>query len=261
MRPVRRALAFASVTAASRVTLSTRFPRFAHWEAASSTSIPTSLDGTPDQAHWRRQFESLIPFLEQQPYLDEVRVHEGEAFDIDLDAYLQTTHGTPGDRVTIASNHFVGLGLDVPETISPWLVADKLPASYPIVIHRSFRYHGCVDYSFLQEFADELYCVGSAEERTPCEDIGARPIVTKDARALAAAINSCSVFIGNQSLPLAIAAGLGKRRMVEESEHLPNASFGGSDEFVLTTDADVNRIGLVRLLECAGSRPIPLASG
>ena len=47
---------------------------------------PTSLDGTQDQAYWRWQFEGLIPFLEQQPYLQEVRIHEGEAFDVDLDA-------------------------------------------------------------------------------------------------------------------------------------------------------------------------------
>jgi hypothetical protein len=103
---------------------------------------PTSFDGTQDQADWRRHFESLIPLLKQQPYLDEVRIHEGEAFDIDLDAYLHTTHATPGDRVTIAANHFIGLGLDAPQTISPWLVADSLSTSYPIVIHRSSRYHG-----------------------------------------------------------------------------------------------------------------------
>ena len=49
---------------------------------------PTSLDGVQDQAYWRHQFETLIPFLEQQPYLREVRIHQGEAFDVDLDAYL-----------------------------------------------------------------------------------------------------------------------------------------------------------------------------
>ena len=107
---------------------------------------PTSLDGVQDQAYWRRQFATLIPYLEQQPYLHEVRIHQGEDFDVDLDAYLQTTHGVPGDRVTIAANHFIGLGLEVPDEISPWLVADRLPATYPIVVHRSPRYHGSVDY-------------------------------------------------------------------------------------------------------------------
>jgi hypothetical protein len=216
---------------------------------------PTSLDGTQDQDHWRRQFATLIPFLEQQPYLHAVRIHEGEAFDVDLDAYLRTTHGTPGDRVSIAANHFIGLGLDVPESIAPWLVADRLPVIYPIVIHRSPRYHGCVDHSFLQDVTDGLYCVGSEEERQPFEAIGARPIVTEDIRTLAAVIQSCDVFIGNQSLPLALAAGQGKPRMIEEDTRLPNVALGGPDEVILTGSAAVNRDGLANLLERAGCRP------
>jgi hypothetical protein len=197
----------------------------------------------------------LIPFLEQQPYLHEVRIHEGEAFDVDLDAYLHTTHGTPGDRVAIAANHFIGLGLDVPDPIAPWLTADTLPARYPIVIHRSPRYHGRVDYSFLQDVTDRLYCVGSEEERRPFEAIRAQPVITEDIRALATVINSCSVFIGNQSLPLALAAGLGKPRMIEENTRLPNTALGGRDELNLTGDPAANRAGLAKLLERAGCRP------
>ena len=222
---------------------------------------PMSLDGVQDHAYWRRQFETLIPYLEQQPYLSEVRIHQGEDFDVDLDAYLRTTHGTPGDRVTIAANHFIGLGLEVPDEVSPWLVADRLPETYPIVVHRSPRYHGVVDYSFLLEVTDELYCVGTAEERAPFEAIGARPLVTKDVRDLAAVIASCGVFIGNQSLPLAVAAGLGKPRMVEESDRLPNVSFGGPDEVVLTGMAGENRAGLRRLLARSGCAKATVPAG
>ena len=217
---------------------------------------PTSLDGTQDQAYWRLRFDDLIPFLEQQPFLHEVRIHEGEAFDVDLDAYLRTTHGTPGDRVTIAANHFIGLELEVPDAIAPWLIAGTSPASYPIIVHRSARYHGFVDYSFLFEVTDELYCVGSDEERRPFEAIGARPIVTRDVRELAAAINGCAVFIGNQSLPLALAAGLGKRRMIEESDRLPNTTFGVPDEFVLTGSTVENGTGLQKLLRRSGHRSV-----
>jgi 2-polyprenyl-3-methyl-5-hydroxy-6-metoxy-1,4-benzoquinol methylase len=215
---------------------------------------PTSLDGTQDQDHWRRQFATLIPFLEQQPYLHAVRIHEGESFDVDLDAYLRTTHGTPGDRTAIAANHFIGLGLEVPDPIVPWLAADQLPVNHPIVVHRSPRYPGCVDHTFLQDVADGLYCVGSEEERRPFEAIGARPVLTEDVRALAAAIHSCHVFIGNQSLPLALAAGLGKPRMIEEDTRLPNVALGGPDEFILTGEAAANRAGLAKLRERAGCR-------
>jgi 2-polyprenyl-3-methyl-5-hydroxy-6-metoxy-1,4-benzoquinol methylase len=216
---------------------------------------PTSLDGTEDRAYWRQQFETLIPFLEQQPYVQEVSIHEGEAFDVDLDAYLQTTHGTAGDRVSIAANHFIGLGLQVPDRISPWLVADTLPERYPIVVHRSPRYHGRVDYSFLQDVRDDVYCVGSEEERRPFEAMGARPILTRDVHALAAVIQSCSVFIGNQSLPLALAAGLGKPRMIEEDTRLPNVALGGPEEVLLSDMAGANRVGLGKLLDQAGHRP------
>ena len=168
--------------------------------------------------------------------------------------YLHTTHGVPGDRVTIAANHFIGLGLDVPNPILPWLVADRQLTSYPIVIHRSARYRGPVDYSFLREITEEWYCVGSEDERRPFEAIGARPIVTKDVRALAAVINSCDVFIGNQSLPLALAVGLGKRRMVEVNHRLPNVVFGGADEFIMTSEAGDNHAGLRKLREGAVTR-------
>ena len=200
----------------------------------------------------------MIPYLKQQTYLQEVRLHQGEVFDVDLDAYLQTTHGTPGDRVTIAANHFIGLGLDVPQEFSPWLVADSVATTYPIVIHRSPRYHGAVDYSFLLDRAEALYCVGSEEERAPFEAIGARPLITRDVHALAAVIKSCAVFIGNQSLPLALSAGLGMPRMIEESDRLPNVSFGGPDECVLTNSASENQAGLRKLLERSNRRAISL---
>ena len=245
-------------TGGSWATSSTLCRSFASFGGGILYLDPMSLDGVQDQEYWQRQFETLIPFLEQQPYLSEVRIHHGEAFDVDLDAYLRTTHGTPGDRVTIAANHFIGLGLEVPDEISPWLVADSSPETYPIVVHRSPRYHGAVDYAFLLEVTDELYCVGTAEERAPFEAIGARPLVTKDVRDLATVIASCGVFIGNQSLPLALAAGLGKPRMVEESDRLPNASFGGPDEVVLTSGAGENRDGLRRLLERSGCRGVNL---
>ena len=213
---------------------------------------PDSLDGTQDQIYWREKFKTLIPFLEQQPYIDEVRIRDQEPFDIDLDAYLRTTHGTPGDRITITANHFIGLGLDVPDAIAPWLTARNPSMTYPIVIHRSHHYHGAVDYSFLLDVREKLYCVGSAEERRPFEAIGARPLVTNDVRELAEVINGCGVFIGNQSLPLAIAAGLGKPRMIEESDRLPNCDFGSQAEFLLTRSTSDNRDGLLRLLEKFG---------
>jgi hypothetical protein len=217
---------------------------------------PTSLDGVQDQAHWKKQFEMLIPYLVQQPYLKEVRIHQGELFDVDLNAYLQTTHGTPGDRVTIVANHFIGLSLDAPVDIAPWLVADSPAPSYPIVVHRSPRYHGAVDYSFLLGLMDEVYCVGSAEERAPFEAIGARPIITRDICSLAAVIKGCGVFIGNQSLPLALATGLGKARMIEESDRLPNVTLGSPHEVVLTTCASENRSRLEELLKGSGFRPL-----
>jgi len=220
---------------------------------------PTSFNGAQDQAYWRRLFATLIPYLEQQPYLRDVRIYQGEDFDIDLDVYRRTTHETPGDRVTIVANHFIGLGLEVPKEFSLWLVADNATAAYPIVVHRSPRYHGSVDHSFLYEVDEDLFCVGSAEERAPFEAIGARPVITKDVRKLAAVINGCGVFIGNQSLPLALVAGLGKPRMIEESNRLPNVTFGGPNEHVLTNLAAQNLAGLRRLLKrssyCAVSLP------
>jgi hypothetical protein len=216
---------------------------------------PASHDGARDEADWRRRFESLIPFLRRQPYLREVRLYEGEEFDVDLDAYLRTTHGTPGDRVTIAANHFVGLGLEPPAEIAPWLVADGRGPGYSVLVHRSPRYRGGADYSFLEDLGAGLHCVGSEAERAPFEAIGARPIATEDVDALARAIRGCGVFVGNQSLPLALAAGLGVPRMVEESPELPNATFGGPREFVLSGSAGANREGLEGLLARAGLRP------
>jgi hypothetical protein len=151
--------------------------------------------------------------------------------------------------VTLTDSHFRGIGLTPPDVIEPWLVAAPLDAHYPVVVHRSPRYHGPVDYGFLASVdAGDLFCVGYPEEAAYFQStFSATYLPTPTFDRLASIINAAGLFVGNQSSPLAIAAGLGKNRMIEEFPICRNCTFGHENEVPLTARVEENAESLHRL--------------
>jgi len=185
------------------------------------------------KAIWTKQFEWLAPLIKDQEYINECKIYNGESIDYDLDKYMNTSHLTNGDRTSIVENHFKAF--DVPFVKGTddrkWLVASSHKYHPKVIISRSGNYHSKENYKqVLEEYPiGERAFVGTLQEaqnfisdtRTFIQMYRA-----KSAKDLTNIINESNLFVGNQSLPLAIALGLGKKCLVEESEIYPNCIVG-----------------------------------
>jgi len=178
------------------------------------------------KGQWIEKYNWLIPLIKTQSYIHDVKIYEGEDFAIDLDKYMNTTHLQKGDKVNIVDNHFVGQGMK-PLGYEPWLNAKRIKSS-KIIVANSSNYHDDIDYYKLLK--GKLFgFVGTDQEaydfRQRCK-IEFTHFGVTDSRMLAELINGCEIFIGNQSLPLSIALGLGKKCWVEQSKIYPNCIMG-----------------------------------
>jgi len=102
----------------------------------------------------------------------------------------------------------------------PWLEAATRRA-YPVIVSRSPRQH---NHTFpwtqvLALYKSRVAFVGLPDEyETFCREFGRIPYVqTTTVLALAEVIQGCDLFVGNSSMPLALAVGLGKLCVQEVS--------------------------------------------
>lgn len=155
------------------------------------------------------RYEALAPLLLAQPYIDSV-------------AWADAPPQTPYDFSTFRHDHIPGQNLaqwqsrHVGVTISeaPWLLAKPSSRSAGRVIFaRSQRYHN-PHFPWdkaLVRFKDPLF-VGLPSEYMAFQTKWGKPIENYQAAnllELAELIAGCSLFVGNQSCPFWIAAGLG----------------------------------------------------
>jgi len=188
---------------------------------------PVSKHFPNQKQHWEEQFKWLMPLIQHQEYIEEVKIYNGEKYDIDLDEYMNTTHLTPHDTVNIVDNHFIAQGEPL-IPYQPWLTTMyKINLSKTIVANSS-NHHNNVDYKKLLKIS-EFHFVGTETEIAAFSKRCGRKFpscVVNNALELANIISGCETFIGNQSLPLAIALGLGKNCLVEQSPLYPNCIMG-----------------------------------
>lgn len=181
----------------------------------------------------QNDFDFLKPLLERQSYINSVKIWNGEPVDHDLREQHKFWARRNGKVEDWAGNqtecYALTCGLDIHEhrkalLIDPWL--DNIdPISVPgkpIVLNRTFR-HIKRDFTIVNDqymtwleedsLADMCIFVGSEKEHFDfclihhCE-VEYRPV--KDMLELAGLIKGCEQFIGNQSMPLSLAVGLGK---------------------------------------------------
>ena len=156
------------------------------------------------------RFEILKPLLEAQSYI--TSVHAGTPDGDFFDASKFRDGGHPfGDRLTDLQARWAKVSI----SHEPWLSA---PPSFEfegrVICHRSPRYNSpFFPWREVGEYyGDRLTAVGS---RAEAEELGramGRELEftpTKDFLELASAIVGAGMFIGNQSSPMSVAAGLG----------------------------------------------------
>lgn len=169
------------------------------------------------------RFESLRPLLEAQPYIDSVAWSDSLP-DIGHDFSTFRQNYRKGEN--LAQQQARHIGVTISE--APWLLAEPSPVTKGrTVFARSLRYHS---QSFpwdkaLVRFENPLF-VGLPEEYMAFQTKWGRPIenvTTPNLLELAKLIAGCELFIGNQSAPYWIAAGLGVPLIQETWPHDANS--------------------------------------
>lgn len=190
---------------------------------------PTAYAGVHSGRYTRTDVEFMRPLLEHQSYVTSVDEYTNQLIDIDLDK--QRLFTTKDNREAWQGNqtecYALACGIDIVKyqselNVHPWLepVAPTRITNRPIVISRTDRYlQGSSSYPdqwakwIAEGLSDTAVFVGSKSEQEEFNrkfncNVPYYPV--NDMLELASVISGCEQFIGNQSMPLSIAIGLGK---------------------------------------------------
>lgn len=171
----------------------------------------------------------ISPLVENQAYIKSVLEFTGQAYDCDYGAHPN------GEKVVVGTNlteyHASKFDIDWKTLHEPWLTSDTIDLGKKIVINRTSRYHG--DYLFYHDFLrhidiNDCVFMGLEEEWRQFVHFFQKPIdfyKTDSILELVCAINGCETFLGNESLPCAIATGLGKHSFIEIGNGCANYIF------------------------------------
>ncbi len=183
----------------------------------------------------KKMFEFMEPFLIHQEYISNVSIFDNQKVDADLDQFrtvpVSPAMGSLVKRYFLFIHNYIDLTL-------PWLKNEKNISELndKILVCRSERYRNeNINYAFLNTQKNVVFC-GIDDE---WEDFRrwvpkSERIVANNCLELSNYINSCKFFIGNQSMPFAIAEGLKKDRLLEICSFAPNVipSGGKCNEFL-----------------------------
>ena len=184
------------------------------------------------------QMEFLYPLLKLQPYIEGLTLTKPpKGVATDLRKYREISEADLSKHLGLCHAEAAGVEVDL-ET--PWLEGVTPVPRKSIVVGRTPRYRGSLDYSLLRDYELDTGFVGTFEEyNTFILETGVRPwyLYTDDALAIAQAISGSKLFIGNQSLAFSIAEALKHPRVLEVSHKKPNCMpHGAGGEIELTKE-------------------------
>lgn len=146
---------------------------------------------------------------------------------------------------------------ELPHT-TPWLAVDRIEAIAPVVFHRSPRYwgDGFPWKEVVERWGKMAVFIGSAEEHLNfTNEFGAVPYYhTPTIFDLARVLAGVQLFVGNQSMPRAIAEGLKVNCFVEEWGHDPNTHFNRPNAWYGRKDLDKVQLNQTAVRIRSGSK-------
>lgn len=168
------------------------------------------------------RFESIKPLLEAQPYIGRVEWQ---------DTPQECTHDFSGFRVNQQYGEnlldWQGRFMGVTPSHDPWLTCIRSGKSLGrTVIARSQRYHnpGFPWHVVLHKHRNCLFVGLESEHFEFCRTVGRVEFMpTNNLLELAEVIAGANLFVGNQSCPYWVAAGLGVPIIQESWPHSPNS--------------------------------------
>lgn len=205
----------------------------------------------------RKMFDMLRPLLLSQEYVADFIVYASQKIDIDLtiirEAVVADDEHPEIPPKLVGAKQFVNIpNLALPgwtmtvyppmacDISKPWITLSEEDAENPfpgsILINRTERYRVKeMDYRFLKPYESELLFIGTEREHGNfCGEfkLNFGRLEVDNFLDLAAALQSCRFFMGNQSFPWNLANAMGVPRLLEMYPLAPNCQpFVGEDNF------------------------------
>jgi hypothetical protein len=170
--------------------------------------------------------DSLIPVLEQQEYIKDVKIWDGRDVDYDLDNFRKHIKYN-----NLSDSHLAAFNLPLSERDSAWLsIKNPKKLHKSILISRSVRYHG--NYGFwehnLPMIKNQSLFVGLEKEHEIFEYTFGHKVEyykTPTILELAECISGSDLFISNANLCHALAEGMKKNLIIEQYRVYPTVVF------------------------------------
>ena len=185
----------------------------------------TGFEGTREPMN-DSKIQFLAPLLAAQPYIEGVAMWGGEPIQRDFTAFRQRMFRD----TDLATQQWQSvLSETEPDVKTAWLSVPPLAKHGRPVFARSQRYQNRNWEPFWRELktsSPDAIFVGTFAEFD--EFRHGELCFARDALDLAQIINGASIFVGNQSLPFALAEGLKVGRILEPCPYLQNCTFPGA---------------------------------
>lgn len=164
--------------------------------------------------------DKLLPLLQNQPYLKEVKKYNTEEIHINLDEF----RNLPLDLKFLTTRWYSQFTGVFPDLTEPFLSVEEHPSiKNKVVVLRSFRWrNNFLNYRFLNQYPDVLFIgLPNEYEDFKKEVPNAKYYDPKDFFEMAQIIRSCRFFVGNQSFAFSLAEALKVPRILEACPHFP----------------------------------------
>ena len=164
--------------------------------------------------------EQLIPLLKCQPYINEAKIYEDEAIDVDLDEFRNLEINQSQGH--IARWYFYAFLADY-DLSKSWITVDKIDNNY-VLVNRTQRYKNIsINYKFLNNYKNIAFIGMQSEwELFKKEVPNCEFLICDDFLKMAKIIAGCRLFIGNQSFAYALAESIKVPRVLEVCPFAPN---------------------------------------
>lgn len=161
-----------------------------------------------------KEAEQMAELLRRQPYIRHAGIHRGEPINFDLNRFRN--FAIPIPTLHLAECHWRGMEGQGELNIASWLTVPPAEVPAPIVVNRCLRAQALKNWEWLRPMPAVF--IGLTEEHAAFEracgfSIPYHP--TETVLDFAAAISGASLYIGNQSLGMALAEALDKPRKLE----------------------------------------------
>lgn len=181
----------------------------------------------------------LKPLLKYQPYIDNVAIKDNslEEKAFDLSAFRNYKFNLAGGMLSRFYEYNFALKHSIRDDLQ-WLVAPKIPEIYnkKIVLSHSMRYPSNAYIKQLKYYVDDIVFIGVDDEyEWICNVCGCKfeRVIITDFLQYASIVNSCKLFISNQTFGFQLAEGLKVKRFILRCDYAPNVIPTGVNGFTI----------------------------